>query len=50
MIVILNWFRNLFKFKSPCCKAIMNQNNLHINNDYSENFIYECSTCNKQFI
>ena len=50
MTTVLKWFTNLFKLKSPCCKATMIQNELHINKNYSEILIYECSKCNKKYI
>jgi hypothetical protein len=41
---IINWF----KLKSPCCDAIMHNNECH--DAFGDMPIYECSKCNVKYI
>ena len=46
----LQWFKNLFKLKSPCCKKAMSDVGIHKFWGGSESIIYECNNCKRQWI
>ena len=46
---IVEWFKNLLKQKSPCCKKPMNDIGYHQFLNGSESIIYECKKCKMQW-
>ncbi len=50
MKTAVEWFKNLFKIKSPCCKKRMNYVDIHKFWGGSESIVYECTKCKRQWI
>jgi hypothetical protein len=46
----LQWLKNLFKQKSPCCQEQMNNVDIHLFSIGSESLIYQCNKCQKLWI
>lgn len=46
----VEWFKNLFKLKSPCCRKGMSDIGIHKFWGGGESIIYECNKCKRQWV
>jgi len=45
----IEWIKNLFKLKSPCCKMAMENVGIHYHIG-SEHLIYKCTKCEEKWM
>ena len=50
MSKVIEWLKNLFAMKSPCCRCKIKYIGIHHFFGGGESNIYECSKCHKQWI